>query len=199
MELQRVEPRLFGKVPPFGLLASGLVLSVTGVALLAIANWVLGPLLLVVGLLLVALYSVAVRRLPPSRFARGAASGISRARDGLRFAGSSACAWAAAGRRTVPIRLELKRLRRERTAVQLDLGDAAYREDEAAVEALRKRMLALDEALIGCEERIRQARLEAQERVALARMPLRATEISRSEPAGSAGDRSTRPHTRPAG
>lgn len=199
IELQHVEPRLFGKVPPLGLLSSGVVLLLVAIALLALADWVLGPLLLVLALALIALYAVVARHLPPSRLSRGAVGKVWRARDGLRFAGSSASAWMRAGSRVVSLRQELARLRGERDAVQHELGAAAYRQDGAEVKRLRGRMQELDEAIAACSSRIDDARLEARECVARTRMPLRTTEISRSERAGSADERSTRPRTRPAG
>jgi outer membrane murein-binding lipoprotein Lpp len=179
IELKHVEPRLFGKVPPLGLLGSGVVLLLVAIALLALADWVLGPLLLVLALALLGLYAVVERHLPPSRLSRGAVGAVWRARDELRFAGCSTRAWMRAGGRVAALHREDRRLRRERDAVQHELGGAAYREDEAAVERLRGRMQELDAAVAGCSSGMEEARSEARARIAQARGPLRTTEISK--------------------
>lgn len=183
IELQRVQPRLFGRIPPLGLLSVGLLLLLVAVALLALADWVLGPLLLVLALLSLGLYLVAARHLPSSRVARGAVGGVWRGRDELRFAGVYTRAWTRAGWHVVGMERELRRLRRERDSAQHALGGAVYRSDAAETERLRERMHALDEQIAGCARRADEARRAARERVAEARAPLRRTEISRPAPA----------------
>src|SRR5436190_6237188 len=112
IELQHVRPKLFGRVPPLGLLGSGAVLMLAAIALLALADWVLGPLLLVLALVVLGLYLVAARHLPPSRLARGAVGGVWRGRDELRLARTAAGAWTRAGWRVVCVEHELRGLRR---------------------------------------------------------------------------------------
>jgi hypothetical protein len=184
IELQRVEPLLFGRVRPFWLLSSGALLLLVAIALLALADWVLGPLLLLLALLLLGLYLVAARRLPPSRFARGAVGGVRRGRDEIRFAVVYAGAWTRAGWRVACVERERRRLRRERDAAQYELGGATYGKDEPEAERLRARMMELDELIAACVGRVDESREAARERVALARVPLRPTEISPPRDAG---------------
>jgi hypothetical protein len=96
VELQRVQPRLFGSIPPLGLLGSGGLLFVAAIALLPTGHWVIGTVVLLLALLLFGLYLLATRRLPASQVRQRAVGGIWRARDELRFAGSSARAWTSA-------------------------------------------------------------------------------------------------------
>jgi len=202
VELQRVQPRLFGRVPPLGLLGAGGLLLAAAIALLATAHWAIGLFLLVVGLLLLGLYVVAARHLPASPVRQRAVGGIWLARDELRLAGSSARAWTSAGREVLGLQRELRRLARERDTAQHALGGAVYRDDEAAAGELRARLEELEQRMAECASRIQDARREAEERVSEARFPLGSTEIkrpSRSRRAGTAGGRSRRPRTRPAG
>jgi hypothetical protein len=180
IDLQHVQPKLFGRVPPLGLLGAGAVLLLAAIALLALADWVLGPLLLVLALALLGLYLVAARQLPSSRLARGAVGGVWRGRDELRLAGAYAGAWTRAGWRVVCVEHELRGLRRRRDAAQHELGGAVYREDEAEADGFRARMRELDEQIAECTNRIQQAKLEAQARVGEARLPTRPTEIKRA-------------------
>jgi hypothetical protein len=179
IELQRVQPRLFGRVPPLGLLGAGGLLFAAAPALLATAHWAIGLFLLVVALLLLGLYLVAARHLPASPVRRRAVGGIWRARDELRFAGSSARAWTTAGRQVLGLQRELRRLAQERDAAQHALGGAVYRDDEAAAGELQARLEELDQRMAGCASRIQEARREAEERVSKARFPLGSTEIER--------------------
>jgi len=195
VELQRVQPRLFGQVPPLGLLGAGGLLFAAGVALLATAHWLIGPVLLVLALLLLGLYVVATRHLPASPVRQRAVGRIWRARDELRLAGSSARAWTSAGRQVLALQRELRRLARERDAAQHALGGAVYRGDEAAAGELRDRLKDLEQRMAACVSRIDEARRRAEERVSQARFPLGSTEILKPKPAR----KSRRPRTRPAG
>ena len=177
IELQHVSPRLFGRVPPLGLLGAGGALFLAGVALLATAQWVPGPILLVLGLVLLGLYVVAARHLPPASVARRAVGGVWRARDELRFAGSSTRAWTSAGRQVLVLQREVRRLGRERDGLQHELGGAVYRGDDAKAAELRERMQELERRMAGCAESILEARRRAEERVSSARLPLSSTEI----------------------
>jgi hypothetical protein len=177
VELQHVPPRLFGRVPPLGVLAGGALLLLAAVAMLAIGSFVLGPVLLVFAVVLLGLYLVAARHLPPTRVGRHAVSGLWRARDQLRLAGSAARAWSGAGRETLSLQRELRRLGRERDRVQHALGGAAYRGDASSVGELQGRMGELERRMAACAERIVEARREADERVSKARAPLGPTEI----------------------
>jgi len=182
VELQRVSPRLFGRIPPLGLLGAGGVLFLAGVALLGAAYWAVAAVLLVFGLLLLALYAVAARHLPPTLVGQRAVGRIWRARDELRFAGSSTRAWTGAGRQVLVLQRELRRLARERDSVQHELGGAVYRGDETAALELRERMRLLERRVAECADAIQAARRRAEERVSRARATLASTEIVKHEP-----------------
>jgi hypothetical protein len=182
VELQHVSPRLFGRIPPPGVLGAGGVLFLAGVALLGAAYWAVAAVLLVFGLLLLALYAVAARHLPPTQVGRHAVGRIWRARDELRFAGSTTRAWTGAGRQVLVLQRELRRLARERDAVQHELGGAVYRGDETAAAELRERMRLLGRRVEECADAIQEARRGAEERVSRARATLAATEIVKHEP-----------------
>jgi hypothetical protein len=204
IELQHVQPRLFGWIPPLGLLGAGAAVFLAAVVLLATAQWVVASVLFVLGLVLLGLYLVAARHVPATTVGRRAVGGIWRARDELRFAGSSARAWSSAGRQVLSLQRELRRLARERDAVQHALGGAVHRDDKKDAAELRKRMTELEAQMAECAGRIHETRSEAEERVSRARVPLQSTEInkapaSKSGRAGTVGGRSRRPRTRPAG
>jgi hypothetical protein len=177
IQLQRVPPRLFGRIPPRGLLGAGGVSLLAAIALFATAEWGVASLLLVLGLVLLGLYLVAARHLPPSPAGRRAVGGVWRARDELRFAGSSVRAWTDAGGQVLKQQRELRRLAHERDGVQHALGGAVHRGDEQATSELRARMQELEEKMSLCAERILAARRGAEERVSKARIPLSSTEI----------------------
>lgn len=177
VELQHVQPRLFGRIPPSGLIGASGLLLLAAVALLATAHWASGAVTLAVALVLLALYVVAARHLPQAAVGRRAMGGIWRARDELRFAGSSVSAWTGAGGRVLVLQRELRGLARERDSVQYQLGGAVHRDDEKAVASLRERMHELDERIAACANGIQAARSEAEARVSQARVPLASTEI----------------------
>jgi hypothetical protein len=180
IDLQRVEPKLFGRVSPLGLLGTGGVLFLAGIAL-ALADWVLGSLLLVLALLVLGLYAMVAHRRPQSPLARRAVDGVWKGRDELRFARAFAGAWARAEWRVGCLERERRTLRRQRDAAQHEFGGAVYADDHAAAERLRERMRALDAEIAACAERIEQVRLEARGQVDRARAPLRATEVTRPQ------------------
>jgi hypothetical protein len=177
IELQHVSPRLFGRIPPLGLLGAGCVAFLTGVALLGAAYWPVAGVLLVFALLLIGLYAVATRHLPPTAVGRHTVGRIWRVRDELRFACSSGRAWTHAGRQVLVLQRELRRLARERDALQHELGGAVYRGDDAATAELRERMQLVEQRLEQCADAIQAARRGAEECVSRARASLASTEI----------------------
>jgi hypothetical protein len=180
-DLERVEPLLFGTIPPLGLVSAGGLAMLAAIALLATGHWVSGPLLLVLGLVALALYLVATRRMPRPRIVQRAVGRVWRVRDALRFAGSSAGAWSHAGYRVLALRRELRSVERERKNVQHELGGAAYRDDAVRVAELRARMQQLDERMAACARRIEAARRVARARVSRARVPIASTEVIRPD------------------
>ena len=181
VELQRVQPLLFGWIPPLGLISVGGLALLVAIALLATGHWLAGPLLLVLGLVVLGLYLVAAHHRPHSRLAQRAVGGVWLARDELRFAGSSAGAWSRASVRILRLQRELRALAREREAVQHELGAAAYRDDTEQAAELRARMHELEERMSSCVRRMAAARRVARARVSRARVPLGSTEVIRPD------------------
>ncbi|HZT16693.1 MAG TPA: hypothetical protein VFA19_12180 [Gaiellaceae bacterium] len=175
----RVEPRYFGLTPHLlagALAACGLL---AGVALLAAGRIAVGLLLLVAGLMLAALFAEQARRRRASSLDRVAANAVDRSLALAGFTRATVGAWTGAGRRVTRLRLEARRLGRERSHVQYELGGAVHAGDDARMEELRGRMRTLDAEI---ELRVREARAaleEAQRRTARERRAVAATRVRR--------------------
>jgi hypothetical protein len=177
IELQRVEPKLFGTIPPRVLLVGGALGVLIAAVLVAGAHWVIGSLLLVAALMALALNVVATRHGPRGRTAEKVVGRLWLVRDEVRLAGTSVRAWAMASTHVVAVRRRSRGIRRERDGVQRELGAAAYEQDAARMNELRRRMYELDEAIGGCRRQMEAARRVARARVSRARTPVRTTEI----------------------
>jgi hypothetical protein len=97
------------------------------------------------------LFYGAAERDPASPIARGFMTSGRRARSWAVFVRESVDAWVHATRDLAKLRGESRSLREERKEAVLDLGDAAYREDEARTAALRQRLREIDEGLASRE------------------------------------------------
>jgi hypothetical protein len=174
LTLEQVEPRLFGVVPPLTTLGLGLATLAAGVAALATQHWVLGSLVSLVALAFLVLGLEAIRHARPS----GVASGlVARLRDWTGFAAGSAGAWSRAGRELVAARRELAALAAERERTQLELGAAAFRQDNGEVARLRARMRELDERARERAGLTHRAVDEARRRVHDERLAIQPTEV----------------------
>jgi hypothetical protein len=174
----------------FGLAPNALVAALAafalgaGLALLATGQLVVGLVLLAAGLALGAFFVEQARRRRASAFDRAVADGIDNSRALSRFAVVSMRAWSSAGGRTARSRLDVRRLRRERSRVQHALGAAAFAADEALVETLRARMRDLDVRIEACFEEARSAVARARSRTTGERLAIAPTEI---RPPGDTG------------
>ena len=178
MALEHIEPRLFGVMPSLATLGLGLAALAVGAFALAVGHWLLGAILVLVGFLLAGLFAEAARRLRPDDAASRAAVGlVQRLRDWSGFAAGSAGAWSRAGREVLAARRELAALRAERERTQLELGAAAFREDEAEAARLRARMRELDERARERAGLTHEAVAEARRRVNDERMAIQPTEV----------------------
>ena len=147
---------MLAPVPTFVL---AVVLLVGALIALIAQSWVLGIMLLAFAAAVFVLFYGAAERDPSSSVARAALGTVAQVSGWTRFAQGSAGAWGSAGRRLFDLRRELRPLRAERREVQSALGDAAYRQDEAAVASLRARMSEIDDAIAAnCGSRTRSAR-----------------------------------------
>jgi hypothetical protein len=173
------ERRIFG-VPPTSLVPvlAGVSL-VAALALLAAGAVAVGLVLLVAALLLVALFLEQARRRRSSRVDRAAAEVADNVRGLARFAGASVRAWTGSAREAGSLRLEARRLVRERTQLQLELGAAAYAGDEFETERLRGRLHALDARIDRSRRGARAALERARRRTSRERLAVSSTEIRR--------------------
>ncbi|HYZ77402.1 MAG TPA: zinc ribbon domain-containing protein [Gaiellaceae bacterium] len=178
LTLDRVEPRLFGVMPPLATLGLGLVALAVGALALATGHWVLGTVVTLGGLVLASLFVEAARRFRPSDAASRTAVGLAeRLRDWLGFAAGSAGAWSRAGRELLAARRELAALRVELERTQLELGAAAFRKDDAEVARLRARMRELDERARERAGLTHEAVEDARRRTDDERMAIQPTEV----------------------
>jgi len=170
------EPRLFGVLAPVPTFVLAVVLLVGALIALIAQSWVLGIMLLAFSAAVFVLFYGAAERDPSSSVARAALGTVAQVSGWTRFAQGSAGAWGSAGRRLFDLRRELRPLRAERREVQSALGDAAYRQDEAAVASLRARMSEIDDAIAANERKQEEVRTKARHRVDDERFAVRETQ-----------------------
>jgi hypothetical protein len=174
------EPRLFGVFPPVAVLVVALALVLGGVIALALGKWLWGAALVLLAVPLLVLYAGDARRDPASPPVRLTAAAFDRARGRATYAGTALRAWIEAGGHLVELRVQLKRLRRERQRAIDALGVAAYRKETKEMTELRKRLAALDDAIAERERAARDEVEHARAEVASSRLPVNATrELSR--------------------
>ncbi len=170
-------PRLFGVLSPVAAFVLGCVLLLGAVVALVAASTIIGIVLLAAAIAAFVLFYGAAERDPASSVARGAVTASARVRGWTSLTAGSTKAWTRTGRDLIRLRGELRALRHDRERTQAALGDAAYREDEAAVSSLRERMHELD-AEIAAREQARTASLaRARNRVADERLAARRTQV----------------------
>src|SRR5882757_5789554 len=128
---QVAERTLFGVTPTTAVAVLSVLALAAGVAFLSTGRLIAGVLLLVAALFLAALFLEQALQRRASLVDRVAAGAVDRSRALAGFAGAWARAWSGAGREVTRLRLERRRLDRERTHLLLQLGTAAYAEDAA--------------------------------------------------------------------
>jgi hypothetical protein len=111
------------------------------------------------------LFYGAADRDAESPVVRHAASSGHRVRGWAVFLWQSFQAWVEAIRALARLSTQSRSLRRERKRLVLELGDAAYREDDPLVGALRLRLREIDEALAARERERSAAVAKARGRV----------------------------------
>jgi hypothetical protein len=176
---ERVEPHYFGVTPHVLVAVLGAAALLAGIALVATGNLTVGSLLLAAGAFLIGLFVEQARRRRSSSLDRAAATAIDRSLAVAGFTRATVGAWTFAGRRVAKLRFEARKLARERSHVQYELGGAVHAGDEARTEELRARMRELDAAI---ERRGREARVaigSAQRRMRNERRAVATTQIRR--------------------
>jgi hypothetical protein len=111
------------------------------------------------------LFYDAARRNPESPLAQRFTTTSHHLRGWLRFARESIAAWADAIPTVFRLRRESRSLSRERDEAIRSLGDAAYREDDAAVKTLRERVREIDGELAEREQEREAALAHARRHV----------------------------------
>jgi hypothetical protein len=152
-----------------------------GVALLASGGLVVGLLLLVAGVLLTALFVEQARRRRASSLDRAAAAAIDRSLALAGFTRATLVAWTSAGRRAAQLRLEARKLARDRSRVQYELGGAVHADDAEQVEHLRARMHELDRELERKGREARAAIAAAKRRTRIEQQAVASTQVRRPD------------------
>jgi hypothetical protein len=157
--------RVFGAVSADALFVASCILFVCAGAAFIAGSLVLGVALLATALALFALYVSDARQSGRSSVARVAVRSAHRTRGWARLGGRALEAWTGAGRRVMRLRREARALAQERERRQLELGEAAFQEDDEAVSALRARMHEIDRELAEREREREAAVAAARQRV----------------------------------
>jgi hypothetical protein len=178
-EYEVAERRMFGLAPTSFVAALAAVCLVAAIALLATGGIAAGVLILVAAVLLTALFLDQARRRRATPLDRAAADAVESTRALAGFAGASMRAWTGAGRDVTALRLEAKRLARERAKVQYALGAAAAGDDAKETERLRTELRGLDDRIAGCEKRARAAIGNARQSTSSERLAVSSTQIKR--------------------
>ena len=145
--------RVYGVLAPGPAFVLACALLLAAVLALAAGSTIAAIVFLALAVPAFVLFYDAAKRDPASPVAHRVTASIHHVRGWTRFVLESAVAWKDAIRAVLRLRSESRALRRERERVVRSLGDAAYREEEPAVIALRLRLRQVDD---GLEERGRE-------------------------------------------
>jgi hypothetical protein len=144
--------RVFGILAPAPVLVLACGLLIAGIVVLIAGSPIAAIVLLAFAAASFVLFYGAVERDPADPVARRALTSGHRVRGWAAFASRSFRAWAEAARVVTKQTTHSRSLRKGRKRVLYLLGDAAYREDEASVGALRSRLREIDGALLAAKE-----------------------------------------------
>jgi hypothetical protein len=164
-----LQPHYFG-VMPRGLAAVG-------------AAFVIGALLLAAAVVLAAVYAVQARRRRDSTLDRATAAAVDQTRALIGFSGSSLRAWTVAGRELTRLRLDARRLAKERAQLQYALGGAVYAGEDAEAARLRADLQAADERIAACVAEANDVVERMRATTAREKLAVAATEIRRPDDA----------------
>ena len=173
----RAEPRYFGVTPAtllFGIAVAALVLAIVS---FATGRWPLGLVFVGVTLLTLAGFLEVARRKPDAAVAKATGDALWTLRQRAEAAVESLSARSQAARRIAALRRRLDELAAARQAQLLALGEATYRDDHVAAEALRLELRRLDEEAAGVEAETARVVDEAEARVRQARFQVQPTEM----------------------
>jgi zinc-ribbon domain len=174
--VQQAAPRWFGLTPPTVLLGLAVVLFVAAVVLIALANWVVGLLLLGLALLFTAGFLEAGRRKPDAPIVKASVSAVDSAWARAGVTARTYATRSSARREIARRRSEAMRLASERDGLFRRLGQTVYAggdgtEERAAIGDVDARIAAL-------EQEANDIASHATERVDAARLEVQPTEVS---------------------
>jgi hypothetical protein len=176
LDYGRTTPRYYRALAPGPAFVLGCILLTAGVIALVAWSVLVAVVLLVLAAVVFLFFFEAAKRNPGDAVAREVGSAGRRLRGWVVLAGVSIAAWVRAAREVVRLRGESRSLRRERDPTLRSLGDAAYREDEPLVTALRERIRAIDDELAKREEARAEALAAARRHVDEERETTRTTQ-----------------------
>ena len=167
---------VFGVPPATGLLVLGGLLLGLAIVLIVTGHVIAGAVLLVAGLLFLSAFPQIARRPGESPVARHAV----RSYDGVRArAGAtidSIAIRASARRRLGELDDDLDQLREARSRGIVELGEAAFREDESEVARLRGEIRTADTAIESKERERGKVEVETEEKIGVTRSAAAPTE-----------------------
>ena len=172
-----VTPRYFGIAPPLALSALAAAALAAAIVLFVGGKVIAGALLLAAAALFSVLFVTASKRLPENAVARVSRRVFATARDRTGFAVEAVSVHSAARKELFRLRHELSELAAERTEAARALGEAVYGGAEDEVEAGRKRMSELDQALADKEGEMTRVAAAANERIQRAQLQAQPTEV----------------------
>jgi len=177
VSVTRIEPRFFGVPPPEIVLALALLALALAGVLVAERHWVIGPLVLVLGLALVPVFLSLAQRFPDAPLVRRSTAGFGSVRSRAGIVTEIGAARLRSRMRIMSLRGEIERLDAERKLRLRELGEAAYERDRSGVERGRARVAEVDAQLEARKGEVASVGAEAEERVRKARMEGRPTQI----------------------
>jgi hypothetical protein len=170
-------PRYFGIAPPgalFGLTAAALVAAIV---VFVVGSAIAGALLLAAAVLFSVLFVAASKRLPENTVARVGRRTVGTVRDRTGFAVEAVSAHSIARKELLRLRREVSELAAERAEAARALGEAVYGGAEDEVDAGRKRMSELDQALADKKKEMTTVTAAANERIQRAQLQVQPTEV----------------------
>jgi len=173
--IHTVSRRPLGVGPVSWLGGATLAMLLVALILLATGSWLVAVVLLACALVLLALVVVAVEHEPDDPAARLATAAAERASSRTRVLGVAARAWWRAAVVVLRVAQRRYRLRGQMRRHLEPLGEAAYRGEEARVEALKSKTRRVEEALREAERQAEQAVGAARAEVERERIPVQAT------------------------
>ena len=172
-----VTPRYFCIAPPLALFALAVAALAAAIVVFVGGKVIAGALLLAAAALFSVLFVTASKRLPENAVARVSRRVFATARDRTGFAVEAVSVHSAARKELFRLRHELSELAAERTEAARALGEAVYGGAEDEVEAGRKRMSELEQALADKEGEMTRVAAAANERIQRAQLQAQPTEV----------------------